>query len=176
LLFVGNLTASKNLPFLVRAFTGARVDARLVLVGKPSERFGELSAAIAASPAVDRIDLRHEVEDEELDRLYRGATALVLPSHYEGFALTPLEAMARGCPVLASDIPAVREVSGAGAWILPVDDEAAWSTAMARVVSDSGIREDLRLKGAAAVVNYSWEETARAVCRLFLDVLDRQKR
>jgi glycosyltransferase involved in cell wall biosynthesis len=170
-LFVGNLTASKNLPFLVRSFDDSGVQARLVLAGRPGERFDEVRDAIAESPVRDRIELRHDVGDDELDRLYRQATALVLPSRYEGFALTPLEAMARGCPVLASDIPAVAEVSGDGAWLLPLDDIAAWSQALRSVLTDSAIREQLKQRGAARAATFSWARTARGVCDVFADLL-----
>ena len=61
--------------------------------------------------------------DSDVDLLYRNALALLLPSEYEGFGFTPLEAMARDCPAVASDIPAVREVSGTGALLVAVNDE-----------------------------------------------------
>jgi glycosyltransferase involved in cell wall biosynthesis len=168
LLYVGNLAGHKNLPFLVQAFSSAGVDGRLLLVGRRGERFEEVRRAVEASPARGRIEIRRDVSDRDVDSLYRGASMLVLPSRYEGFGFTALEAMARGCPVLASDIPALREVSGDGAWLLPVDDEEAWAGAMRRVFADGELREDLRRRGAATVRGYSWDETARAVCRLFL--------
>jgi glycosyltransferase involved in cell wall biosynthesis len=169
LLYVGNLGGNKNLPFLVRSFQRADVPARLVLAGRVRGGLEELRQAIDAAPNRDRIEIRNEVSDEELERLYRSAVALVLPSVYEGFGFTALEAMARDCPVLASDIPALREISGSGALLLPPGEEEAWAAAMQRVVGDEGVRADLRARGAATVARYSWETTARGV----LDVLSR---
>jgi glycosyltransferase involved in cell wall biosynthesis len=77
--------------------------------------------------------------------------------------------MARGCPVLVSDIPPLREVSGEGGLVLPLDDEAAWSQAIRRVVTDEALRTDLRRRGGETVSRYSWDETARRVCELFLE-------
>ena len=166
-LYVGNLAAHKNLPFLVRTFEASGVGGRLLLVGRRGERFEEVRRTVEASSVRGRIEIRRDVSDREVDSLYRGASALVLPSHYEGFGFTALEAMARGCPVLASDIPALREVSGEGAWLLPVDDEAAWADAMRRVLGDGALRDDLRRSGEETVRRYSWDDTARRVCRLF---------
>ena len=167
LLYVGNLGGNKNLPFLVRSFARADPPARLVLAGRARGGLEELHQAIGAAPNRDRIELRSEVPDAELERLYRFAVALLLPSVYEGFGFTALEAMGRGCPVLASDIPALREISGSGALLLPLGDEAAWADGMRRVVADEGLRADLRHRGAETVARYSWERTARGV----LDVL-----
>ncbi len=169
LLFVGDFHSSKNLPFLVRAFARSELQVRLVLAGRPDEGLAALRREVERSPARDRVSLLHDVRDGELDALYRSATALVLPSRYEGFGFTPLEAMARGCPVVASDIPPLREISGDGALLVPLD-EAAWATALRRVSSEAEVREELRARGAKTVARYSWAETARGLCRLFLDV------
>lgn len=167
LLFVGNLTVSKNLPFFIRAYDEADAPCSLTLVGRPGERYAEVLHAIAVSPNRDRIQVIHDASDEELDQLYRHAVALVLPSRYEGFAFTPLEAMARGCPVLASDLPAIREVSGAGALLLSPDDVSAWTDALRRIVADESLREELRSRGASTVDRYSWTTTARKVQDVF---------
>ena len=169
-LYVGNFAAHKNLPFLVEAFGAAGIDGRLVLVGGRGERFDEIRQVVEASPARDRIEIRREVSDAGLDRLYCGASMLLLPSRYEGFGFTALEAMARGCPVLASDIPALREVSGDGALLLPVDRRDAWVAAIRRVTADEDLREDLRRRGIQTAGRYSWEETARGVSRMFVRV------
>ena len=169
-LYVGNLAVHKNLPFLVDAFGAAGVDARLLLVGSRGDRFHEVRAAIEASPARDRIEVRTDADDAEVDRLYRGATMLALPSRYEGFGFTALEAMARGCPVLASDIPALREVSGAGAMLLPTGQRDAWAHAIRRVFFDRGVREELRRRGRATASLYSWERTGREICELLREV------
>jgi glycosyltransferase involved in cell wall biosynthesis len=167
LLYVGNLGGNKNLPFLVRSFARADPPARLVLAGRARGDLEELRQAIDTAPNRGRIELRSDVPDAELERLYRFAVALLLPSVYEGFGFTALEAMGRGCPVLASDIPALREISGSGALLLPLGDEAAWAEAMRRVVVDESLRAHLRARGAETVARYSWDQTARGV----LDVL-----
>lgn len=166
LLYVGNLAANKNLPFLVRAFGASSAPGRLVLAGRPGEGYDALETELARSTRRADIDLRTDASDPEIEGLYRGATALVLPSLYEGFGFTPLEAMSRGCPVVASDIPAVREVSGEGALLVPLE-EPAWADALDRVAGDERLRSDLRERGRSTVARYSWDETARGVCRLF---------
>jgi len=165
LLYVGDLTAKKDVATLVRAYGRAGIEDRLVLVGRPRDPYPELDAALAA--AGDRVTILEGAPDATLDALYGAATALLLPSRYEGFGFTPLEAMARGCPVLASDIPAVREISGDGALLAPVGDEAAWADGIRRIAGDESLRADLRARGAETVARYSWEETARGLCRMF---------
>jgi glycosyltransferase involved in cell wall biosynthesis len=169
LLYVGNLTPIKNLPFLVRAFDRADVPARLVLVGRAYQASSELPDQIERAARRAQIEVLSHADDREIERLYRSATALVLPSRYEGFGFTPLEAMARGCPVLASDIAPIREISSPGALLLPLDDEAAWAEAIRRVVAEESLREELRARGSQTVARYSWQTTARELCRLFLE-------
>lgn len=168
LLYVGNLAAHKNLPFLIRAFGAADVRAPLLLVGSWGDRIEEVRRAIEASPARERIELRSGVGDAQLEQLYSGARALLLPSLYEGFGFTALEAMSRGCPVVASDIPALREICRDGAWLLPPSDEPAWAEAIRRAVADDRWRDELRARGRAVAGTYSWESTARGVCELLL--------
>ena len=168
LLSVGNLVENKNLPFLVRAFGRANVDAELLLVGRPGSRVADLRRAIAASPRANRIHVVTDATDADVDALYRSARALLLPSRYEGFGFTPLEAMTRGCPVIASDIPAVREVCGDGAWLLPPTDEPGWARAIAEVAREDRLRARMIDRGSRVAGRYSWDATARALCALFL--------
>jgi glycosyltransferase involved in cell wall biosynthesis len=172
-LYVGDLTMRKNVPFLVRAFDRAEVDADLVLVGGADEGVAEIRDEIERARSRQRIRILHGASDRDVDALYRSALALVMPSRYEGFGFTPLEAMARGCPVVESDIPALREISGSGALLVPVDDEAGWAEALRRLAADESVRADLRERGARTVTRYSWEKTAHAICNLFLRVRER---
>lgn len=169
-LYVGDLTVRKNVPFLVRAFDRANVDASLLLVGRLDDAYAEVRAELERARRADRVRVVEEASDRDVDSLYRSAIALVMPSLYEGFGFTPLEAMARGCPVLASDIPAFREVSGSGALLVPVDDEARWADSLRQLAADEALRAELRAAGARTVARYSWQRTARELCRLFLTV------
>src|SRR5262249_27416112 len=100
LLYLGAFDDNKNLTFLVEAFERSGAGADLLLAGRAGGGLDSLREAIGASPAHDRIRIVENVTDGEADALYQGALALVHPSMYEGFGFTPLEAMARGCPVL----------------------------------------------------------------------------
>jgi glycosyltransferase involved in cell wall biosynthesis len=166
-LFVGNLTARKNVPFLIRAYERTDVEADLVLAGDPLDDTGAVLAAVEQSPKRDRIRLLSTPDDAVVDGLYRGALGLLHPARYEGFGFTPLEAMSRGCPVIASDIPAVREIAGAGAMLLPLEEEA-WAQAIARLEREQALQDELRERGRATAAGYSWAEAARQLCTLFL--------
>jgi glycosyltransferase involved in cell wall biosynthesis len=169
-LYVGDLTVRKNVPFLVRAFDRADVEASLLIVGRADDGSHDVRRELARARRADRVQLIEEAPDRDLDRLYRSAIALVTPSRYEGFGFTPLEAMARGCPVLASDIPAFREIAGDGALLVPLDDESRWSAAIRRLAADESLRRELRERGARTVARYSWQRTAMQLCELFLAI------
>jgi glycosyltransferase involved in cell wall biosynthesis len=173
--YVGDFAKRKNLPFLVRAFDAADCPVRLVLAGRVDDGFDSLRAAIRAARSRERIDVLVDPSDAELEALYRAAVALILPSRYEGFGFTALEAMARGCPVLASDIAATREIAGDGAMLLPLDDEGPWSDALRSVAADASVRAELRARGARTAARYSWLDTARGVCGVFLEQAGRRR-
>lgn len=168
-LFVGNLTARKNVPFLIRAYERTDAEADLVLAGSPLDDTGSVLAAVERSPKRDRIRVVADPDDAAVDRLYRGALGLLHPARYEGFGFTPLEAMSRGCPVIASDIPALRETAGSGALLLPLE-EAAWAEMILRLEREQTLQEDLRARGRATAAAYSWAEAARQLGSLFLRI------
>jgi glycosyltransferase involved in cell wall biosynthesis len=104
--------------------------------------------------------------ESELRRLVAGATALVFPSRYEGFGLPPLEALATGTAVLASDLPVVREVTADQAVLLPPDDVDAWAEAMlaaAGTSRDPGAAERRR----AQARRFTWADCALQTARAY---------
>lgn len=163
-LFVGNFGRNKNLPFLVRAYGRSSAKGSLLLVGRAGAEREAIEREIANSPRHDEIKILDDVDDARLDQLYRRATAFVLPSLYEGLGFPPLEAAARGCPVLASDIPALRETLGESALFAPPDNEQLWARALEQIAGDSELRTRLRQSGHDNIARYSWPAAARRVC------------
>jgi len=154
LLFVGALEPRKAPDVLARAFAAARargLRAELVVVGDGRSR-GVLERAGAV--------LAGSVDDAELDALHAGALALVLPSHLEGFGLTPLEAGARGTPSIVSDLPVLREALGDGAEYVPRGDAEALAAAMLRIEADAELRARLGAAAARAASELSWARAA----------------
>lgn len=122
---------------------------RLVLTGGGLERLGPLPEGVEGLGVVS---------SGQLASLYRQAACLVFPSLYEGFGLPPLEAMASGCPVAASDAGAIPEVCGDAAVFFEATDVAAMAAAIVEVDQR---REELRERGLARAAEFTWEETAR---------------
>jgi glycosyltransferase involved in cell wall biosynthesis len=166
LLFVGSLEPRKNLRTLLAAVrrlaeSGRLDDHRLVLVGCAGANFRDdgLAQAIAeAGPLVQRLGY---VADQDLPALYAGASAFIYPSLYEGFGLPPLEAMACGAPVIASDATALPEVVGEAGLLFPPHDVDALADAIQRVISDAALRGELTRRGLARAAGFSWEHAAR---------------
>jgi glycosyltransferase involved in cell wall biosynthesis len=165
-LFVGNLEPRKNLGTLVAAHRAAREsdDATPPLVLAGPVGWGD---RWAGSPP----DRRHAVlagylPDATLQRVVATAAAVCMPSLYEGFGLPVLEALAAGTPVLASDIPAHREVAGGIAALVPPRDEDAWSsalTALGRSIRSPG-EERARREHARP---FTWSRSAAAHLRTY---------
>jgi len=159
LLAVGELALRKDLPTLIAAFRRAAIpqNVRLVLAG-PDGHGADTIVPLTGGRVV-RLGL---VSDRTLGALYRGALALCFPSVAEGFGLPVLEAMGSGLPVLCSDLPVLREVTGGSAVRLPSGEVAAWSSALELVVADAALRADLSERGRAAVAAFTWARTAAA--------------
>lgn len=100
------------------------------------------------------------VGDEELLALYRTAAVLVLPSIYEGFGFPLVEAMACGTPCIASDDPALVEVSGGAALHFPRGDAGALRLLLRRVLGDRSLRAELSLRGVERARGFRWAESA----------------
>jgi glycosyltransferase involved in cell wall biosynthesis len=174
LFYAGNRKPHKNLSRLLQGYarSGLRGDVRLVLTGPPDAATHQQSAAVGVA---DCVDYAGQLADTELAAYYRGAVALVCPSLYEGFGLSPLEAMACGTPVLTSDVTALPEVVGEAALLVdPYDVEAiAWG--MRRLVQDSTLRQELVRQGLDRARLFTWEQTATRVWQVVQESADHGK-
>jgi len=180
ILFVGTLEPRKNLVMLLRAYHAARqemgLDVPLVMIGQPGWLYEEIFAAIAGLELEDRVVHLTAVTDQQLAALYRAATVLVQPSHYEGFGLPPLEAMHCGCPVIASNRASLPEVVGSGGLLLDPDDQDSWSEAVFRVVNDTELRAEMVVAGRAQAAQFSWSKTAAMTLGLYREALQDGRR
>ncbi|MHB8959829.1 MAG: glycosyltransferase family 4 protein [Candidatus Limnocylindrales bacterium] len=162
-LYLGRLTARKNLARLIRAFSNARLpEHRLVLAGAPSGVSENLAAVARDAGVGDRVLLLGRVDDAALPALYRHASAFAYVSFDEGFGVPPLEAMAFGIPVVCSDIATLRETAGGGgALFVSPFDEAAIAAALTQAVDDRSLRTRAQLVGPSHAGTYRWSNTAR---------------
>ena len=113
------------------------------------------------------------VDDADLPGLYAGARAFVLPSRYEGFGLTCLEAMACGTPVVAADRAALPETCGDAGLLVDPDDGTALTRAVRIAATDVAAREAMRAAGLRRAAQFSWDRTAARVDALLTELADR---
>ena len=162
-LHVGRRVAHKRIDTLLQALAALRADHlhRLVFTGVPDTQTMDLVQQLGLQ---SRVSFAGDVNDEALAQLYRGATALVFPSEYEGFGLPIVEAMACGTPVITSAATATAEVAGEGnALLVPVGDAEALSAAMAKLATDQAERVRLACNGLARARYFRWEVVADRV-------------
>jgi glycosyltransferase involved in cell wall biosynthesis len=172
-LFVGTLEPRKNLPLLFEAMTLVRqkIDADLVVVGGRGWLDEPIFAAHAASGLADAVHFVGWLNEADLAVLYSHAGVLVLPSLYEGFGLTILEAMACGAPVISSNAGPLLEVAGDAAVLLPPEDARRWAEAIGRALTDQRHAESLRQRGLRRAGEFSWRQTALATREVYREAL-----
>ena len=165
-LFVGSLFNRRRLPDMLHAFklTVARVpEARLILVGdnRTHPRIDPLGMA-ATLGLSGQVEWRSYVCDEERDDLYDRAKVFLFLSEYEGFAMTPLEALAHGVPSVLLDTKLTREVYGRAARISPGNAQSI-SDALVELLTDAGIHAQTMEAGRTLLATYSWASSAKIV-------------
>lgn len=171
-LAVGTVQPRKNYRRLIDAVERIRerVDVDLVIVGGRGWLSDDLVEAAAHRPWVH---LPGFAADTDLPALYRQAEVLAYPSLYEGFGLSPLEAMACGTPVVASTVSSVPEAVGdAGLLVDPLDVDGL-ANAIERAITDSALRSELRARGFARAATFTWARAARGWWKIVEESLAR---
>lgn len=165
LLFVGNVKPHKNLSRLLEAFRLLRekIPHDLVIIGRREGFITEDATAIAKASAMrDRVVCVGEVDHDHelLRRFYRHAEVLILPSLYESFGLTALEAIASRCPVIVSRVGGLPEVYGDGAMYCDPYDIYDIADRIHCMVTDRELRQRYVEAGHAVARRYNWDDTA----------------
>jgi glycosyltransferase involved in cell wall biosynthesis len=177
MLFVGTIEPRKNLAVVIRALARLRAKGsprRLVIVGRQGWGTQELERLLDDEGVRGLVVLTGHVKDEQLALFYRHADFLVQPSLHEGFGLPIAEAMSLGCPVIASEIPAHREVLGdAGIYFSPRDANAL-EAAMLELFSDDQVRASMARRGLRRAEEFTWEKAAARTLEVYRDAVRRE--
>jgi glycosyltransferase involved in cell wall biosynthesis len=178
ILSVSTLEPRKNFTGLIAAYnrlmsdagTSTVADLHLVIAGGEGWLYEDIFAAAKTSPVHDRIHFAGYVPDEDLPALYSLATIFAFPSHYEGFGIPILEAMACGTPVVCADNSSLPEVAGDAALLVEASDTDALADAMWQLLIDTSLRERLIQRGYEQATKFTWEKAARRLLRVYRQV------
>jgi glycosyltransferase involved in cell wall biosynthesis len=168
ILYLGGLDRRKNVPQLVRAFAQiyhqlGDPDLQLLIAGDPDKKSGSLfpdPRPIAADLGITGQIIYRFIEEEDKPAIYCGASLFVFPSLYEGFGLTPLEAMSCGTPVICSNRTSLPEVVGNAAISFDPDNLREMVQAMHSVLTNNELQADLRTRSLKRAAQFNWQKTA----------------
>lgn len=161
LLTLATLEPRKGFDVAVAALARLGTDVPLLVAGQPGWGGVDVAAAARAAGLRDGfVRVLGRVSDADLAVVLRSATALLAPSRAEGFGLPVAEAMAVGTPVVCSDAPALVEVAGDAALVVPVGDAQRLAEAVEAVLTDDALRARLAAAGPARAAFYDWDAVA----------------
>jgi glycosyltransferase involved in cell wall biosynthesis len=171
-LYVGSLFNRRHIPELIEAMRRVHrehPDVRLEIVGdNRTLPYVDVDAVTGGAGAARYVRWRSYVADEALADLYGRASAFVFLSEYEGFGMTPLDALAAGVPIVVLDTPVAREIYGPAALYVERPDPELVSGALGRVLFDGEERARILQAAAAQLPRYSWRECAQRTLQVLL--------
>ena len=174
ILYVGNIKPHKNLVRLIESFAELRrtgfEELKLLIIGDEISKLPALRRAVHGHKLHKHVRFLGFVSDDTLRVLYRLAALFAFPSLYEGFGLPPLEAMASGTPVVASNQSSLPEVTGDAAVLVDPYDVASIVDGMRRVLSDATLAADLRRRGPARAREFSWSRSVEQTRTVYEEV------
>lgn len=171
ILSVGAIQRRKNTSRLVEAFEQLDSGWKLVLAGSSGFDSREALERIQRSPRKNDIQVLGYVPNDKLEELYRRASIFAFPSLDEGFGMPVLDAMARGVPVVTSNVSAMPEVAGDAALLVDPKDVASIAEGLRRLAADSALRDALILAGMARAKEFTWERAVEATWRVYEELL-----
>jgi alpha-1,3-rhamnosyl/mannosyltransferase len=169
-LCVGTVEERKDLVTAVRAIAHVP-QLRLIAVGPLTPYAETVRREIRRLGLDERAELRGYVTDDDLLDLYAHASALIFPSHYEGFGLPPLQALAAGVPVIASRIPVLEEVLGDCARYAQRGDATAFAAQLEAVLAGGAAVEERAARGRARARGFTWPAVAERMMSVYRSVL-----
>jgi glycosyltransferase involved in cell wall biosynthesis len=170
ILAIGTVEPRKDYPSLIDAFdqlAPSRPDVGLVIVGRDGWGSEPFRRAVEASPHRSRIARMGYLDDADLHRVLNGASVLAYPSRYEGFGFPPLQAMATGIPVVATQAGSLPEVVGDAAELVPVGDATALAAALSRVLDDPSSAAARVEAGRRRAAGFTWESCALQMLEIY---------
>lgn len=176
LIYVGNAYPHKNLERLLDAIkiltTHYSLPTTHLIIVCPRDVFSQrLNHQIKERNLTKFVEVKGYLSSGELVTLFEKASAYVFPSLSEGFGIPGLNAMAVGLPVVASDIPVLKEVYGDAALYFNPHEAQDIAAKIAKVLTDKKTKLDLVLKGKEQVKKYSWQKMARQTLKVYEEVV-----
>jgi len=169
-LYLGSNKPHKNLVRLIESWK--LVNSKLVIAGAWDERYPEAQRRAGELGLRDTILWLGPVPETDLPALYAAAALFVFPSLYEGFGLPVLEALACGTPVVCSNRSSLPEVTGDAALLVNPLDVNALAEAIEHVLADQTLRTEMRAKGLAQALQFTWQKTAQQTLNLYRSLVD----
>jgi glycosyltransferase involved in cell wall biosynthesis len=185
LLYTGRISPHKNVARIIEAFSalkaelakeGAYPDLKLIIIGDEVSKNPDIRRAVIRSGMQHEVRFLGYVSIDVLRIFFDMAKVFVFPSLYEGFGLPPLEAMAHGTPVVASNTSALPEVVGQAALLVNPENVFEISRALHRLLMDQPLRERLKAAGIEQAQRFSWETSVRRMIRVYEEVVAEHKR
>ena len=179
-LYVGGIQPNKNIPMLLEVFSRfvkeKKFPGKLVLAGDvhyEESDFQEMLDATGVQDRIEHVGFFHPL-DPMLSCLYRAASAFLFPTFYEGWTSPPLEAMACGTPVIASNCSSVPETVGSAAMTLDNSDADAWVEACHKLWEDIDVRSSYIQLGMMRASMFSWERHASETWQFYRAIVGGQ--
>ncbi len=171
ILFVGTIEPRKNLVRLLKAFSQVvsqgYKDIYLVISGYKGWLTKQFFTMLDNLKISDKVLLLGYTDEENLPALYNLAKIFVFPSIYEGFGIPPLEAMACGTPVIASNSSSIPEVVGDAAILVDPYNEKILANSILNLLKDTNLQKDLVDKGLKRARMFSWDKMAREMLQIY---------
>lgn len=168
LLHLGTINPRKNLEFLIEVFADLKQsDLQLVITGKKGWYYEGLFDLVKKLNLEDKVIFTGYIDDVDKPALYNGASMFLFPSIYEGFGLPPLEAMACGTPVIASNTSSIPEVVGDAGVLISPTDKAGWVRETKKLLSDDEKLRTLSAMSLERANKFSWDRCATQTVKIY---------
>lgn len=174
ILYVGTVESRKNVSLLIESFHKLKkqgIKHKLVLIGVHGYGSAEIVELVNSLGLSKEVIFTGYVSDEDLVKFYNTADIFVYPSLYEGFGLTPLEAMACGCPVVSSNTSSLPEVVGDAGILVNPHESNALTNEMYKLLTNNDLKRELSDKSLKRSRMFNWEKTARETWKVYEKVL-----
>lgn len=185
LLYTGRISPHKNVARIIEAFSalkcelakdGTYPDLKLIIIGDEVSKNPDIRRAVIRSGMQHDVRFLGYVSIDVLRIFFDMAKVFVFPSLYEGFGLPPLEAMAHGTPVVASNTSALPEVVGGAALMVNPENVFEISRALQRVLTDQALRDRMKAAGLEQAQHFSWETSVRKMIGVYEQVVAEHKK